>query len=462
MRWASSSVIGRELAMTGYRVVRCAREKEQTMTDATTVTISRSGADEHRIGREAYLSNEIFERELERIFGRSWVYLAHESEIPNVGDYRLSWIGRQSVIVTRRQDGEIGAMYNRCAHRGSTICAEATGNSRLFKCPYHGWTYDDTGSLLAVALSSGYADETFDKATHGLELVPRIGTYRGFIFGSADPTIIDLTDWLGDASRMIDAFVEQSPTGKIKLSAGRHLSRVRANWKFIGMDGYHLNFVHRSVRDALGETDPNDAAGSLQLDMENVTSERSPNLTRDLGNGHVRLDYWPSRIDEIDARVADVEKSDAGRKYVALMREAYGKERAEELIAVASPHTAIWPNLQLVDIHVRTIRSLAPDLTVVEMAPAMLEGVPDEINVGRVRQHEFGYGPSGFISPDDSIIFERCQLGLQAGGNPTIELNRGAHRVRVEDGMLTGHFTDEVTQRGQIRQWRAQMSDGEA
>src|SRR3989440_12236022 len=135
-----------------------------------------------RVHRSVYADPAIFELEMERIFGRAWLVLGHESQVPNPGDYFTTRMGREPVIVIRKDDGEIGVLVNRCAHRGSTVCAEGRGNVERFVCPYHGWSYDRAGTLRAVPFESGY--EKGKLSTLRLLAVPRVAVYRGFIFAS--------------------------------------------------------------------------------------------------------------------------------------------------------------------------------------------------------------------------------------------------------------------------------------
>ena len=112
-----------------------------------------------RVHRAVYADPAIFELEMERIFGRAWLVLGHESQVRAPGDYFTTRMGREPVIVVRNSDGEIAVLVNRCAHRGSMVCAEGRGNAERFVCPYHGWSYDRAGALQAVPFASGYEKE---------------------------------------------------------------------------------------------------------------------------------------------------------------------------------------------------------------------------------------------------------------------------------------------------------------
>ena len=119
-----------------------------------------------RVHRSLYTDPHIFTDELEKIFYHGWVFIGHDSEIPQPGDFITRQVGTQSVILVRGTDNNISALLNRCAHRGTTVCPAARGHARTFTCPYHGWSYDLTGALQGVPYPAGYG-ESFDKKSTG-------------------------------------------------------------------------------------------------------------------------------------------------------------------------------------------------------------------------------------------------------------------------------------------------------
>jgi phenylpropionate dioxygenase-like ring-hydroxylating dioxygenase large terminal subunit len=94
-----------------------------------------------RVHRRLYTDPTIFEAEMERIFGAAWIYVGHESQIRNPGDYVRTFIGRKPVVLVRDADGGVRVIHNQCAHRGSLVVAKDKGNTDEFQCCYHGWTY---------------------------------------------------------------------------------------------------------------------------------------------------------------------------------------------------------------------------------------------------------------------------------------------------------------------------------
>jgi len=107
------------------------------------------------VSRLVYIDEEIYRTELDRIFGTTWVYVAHESEIPKPGDYKTTHIGETPVIATREASGALAVLVNRCTHRGALVCQYRKGNSPFFRCQYHGWTFDNGGALTGVPHPQG-------------------------------------------------------------------------------------------------------------------------------------------------------------------------------------------------------------------------------------------------------------------------------------------------------------------
>ena len=109
-----------------------------------------------RIAPALYHDPALFEAELDRIFYRTWIWVAHDSELPRPGDFITTTIGRQPVIVVRDKTGEVNVLQNRCRHRGATVCEAHKGNAKGFTCPYHSWSYALDGTLRALPYGDGY------------------------------------------------------------------------------------------------------------------------------------------------------------------------------------------------------------------------------------------------------------------------------------------------------------------
>ena len=412
---------------------------------------------EDRAHGSIYTSPDIFQAEMDRIFHRTWLCVGHEAELRAPGDFRATLLGRQPVIMVRGADNKVRVLMNRCMHRGTALVPDGRGRENHFTCPYHGWSYNTLGELIALPDPQAY-DHSFSKADYGLTPAPAVAAYRGFVFASLSADVPSLEEHLGLAKRYIDLFIDVSPLGEIEVHSGAHKTSYAGNWKFVGMDGYHPNTVHKSMMDmwsrrpghVLSKTHP---GGS-------PFSDAGENVTRDLGNGHVLLDLYPGRRSNYPNYREKMLAKPSGKEYYAAMVRAHGQARADEILTWAGdPHAGIFANLQLIEVQIRIIRPVSVDRTEVLMFPTLLKGAPEEVNQERLSRHEAFYGPAGHGSPDDAEMFERNQAGLAAEVNPWVFLGRGLHRERRDgDGSLVGRITDETTQRGQLKQWKLLMS----
>jgi phthalate 3,4-dioxygenase subunit alpha len=200
-----------------------------------------------------YSDAEIFELEKRHVFARAWLFMAHESEIPEPGDYVVRRIVDDSFIVCRDEQGQIRVLFNMCLHRGMQVCRSEIGNTSHFRCPYHAWTYKNTGELTGVPFHrDAYGgDAGLRREGTGLLPAPRVDTRAGLIFASLDPEAPDLEEYLGGFGFYLDFYLGQSEQGA--EVSGPQRFRVNANWKiaaenFAG-DTYHTPHTHASVVD---------------------------------------------------------------------------------------------------------------------------------------------------------------------------------------------------------------------
>ena len=185
-----------------------------------------------RVHRQIYTDPAIFELELERIFGTAWIYVGHESQVKNPGDYFRTFIGRKPVVLVRDTEGVIRVIHNQCAHRGSLVVANDKGNAEEFQCCYHGWTYHLDGRLKAVPLQHGYPRD-FDPNNPKTAMVqmPRVTSYRGFVFASEAADGPSLEEFLGYMTTSLDDMIDRAPDGEIEVAGGVFKHAYDANWK---------------------------------------------------------------------------------------------------------------------------------------------------------------------------------------------------------------------------------------
>jgi 3-phenylpropionate/trans-cinnamate dioxygenase alpha subunit len=200
------------------------------------------------ISPHVFSSQEVYELELQRVFSKSWLFLAHDSQIPNPGDFFSTYMGADPVMIVRQADGSVAAFLNACRHRGMKVCRADEGNSKAFTCTYHGWSYDTAGRLINVP-NRDEVYSTLDMSLWGLKPVSRLDNYKGLWFGSFDESIVTLDEYLGSFRYYMDVFLDTMPGG-IEFVGGTQKARMVGNWKLaaeqFGGDTYHAFSSHIS------------------------------------------------------------------------------------------------------------------------------------------------------------------------------------------------------------------------
>ena len=405
------------------------------------------------VRREIYRDESIFELEMDRVFKGTWVYMAHESELTAPGDYLTLRVGREPVVLVRGEDGVLRALVNRCRHRAAIVCEFAAGNAKSFRCQYHGWTYRNDGDLVGVPHPDRHTDDVRERL--GLLVLPRLQTYRGLIFASFNPDVPDLHDHLGAGAReYIDRFLDQCRAMPLVAHRQAHRVAMRGNWKLQmenGMDGYHAPFTHRSFFDVMQER--TGASVRYASSLRTATSHA-------FVNGHTAIDPETTSREPLIRRIATLPEAEAR---LASVRQAVGEQEYDDYLGGlpgAGINVGIFPNLQLIGIHLRRIEPVSVNQTVVSVRPLMVDGAPEDLNWLRLRYHELFYGPAGLGQPDDFEMFDRVEAGLDDDSDGWLRFERGFGReVSADDGSgSVGDVTDETPQRAQYRRWLELMT----
>jgi Phenylpropionate dioxygenase and related ring-hydroxylating dioxygenases, large terminal subunit len=202
----------------------------------------------YQVERRFFADEDVFLRELDKVFFHSWLFVAHESEIPEPGDYVTRKMGKDEVIVSRDESGELHVLLNSCTHRGTLLCKADVGNSALFRCGYHGWMFSNTGELRGVPRIRDLWGPDFDKGALSLRSA-RVASFCGLVFATFDEDLCSLDDYLGDMRFYLECMLKVSPRGNDTPHGPYRFEHV-GNWKieadnFVG-DGYHLQHAHRA------------------------------------------------------------------------------------------------------------------------------------------------------------------------------------------------------------------------
>lgn len=406
-------------------------------------------AQDFRVHRHVYTSPGIFDAEMERLFHRNWAYVGHESEVPRPGDYKTAYVGRYPVILSRSEDGTLHVLLNRCMHRGAVVCREDRGHANHFRCVYHNWVYQNDGTLVGAAQSSGYPADFADESK-SLVRAARVEAYRGLVFASFNADVEPLATRLQHVARYIDAWADRSPEGRISLPRGCHRYEYPGNWKLQienGVDGYHGNYVHESFTKILER-----AGQQSRKDVHRARNAvQEGNHAKGLPRGDALLERKAGTLGTFDYTSRD--------DYRAQLHAAHGEDRFEDILT--QRNILIFPNVMLFESHVRVIRPVSIDSTIVDNYPTWLEGVPDELNTERLREHERFFGPASFGATDDIEIFVQVQTGLKGEPAEWLDFSRGLNRETTKGQECVGHSTDENPQRAIYRGWSESMAEAD-
>ncbi|WP_153162780.1 benzoate 1,2-dioxygenase large subunit [Zoogloea sp. 1C4] len=383
----------------------------------------------YRIDRAAFTDQELFELEMKYIFEGNWIFMAHESQIPNPNDYYTLYVGRQPVIITRDKNGQLHAMANTCTHRGATLARHKKGNKSSFTCPFHGWTFNNAGKLLKVKdqnPDAGYPECFNKEGSHDLVKLGAFESYRGFLFGSLNPDVVPLVEHLGEATKIIDMIVDQAPDG-IEVLRGSGAYTFDANWKLQaenGADGYHVTATHWNYAATQGRRTTDGKVDTIKA-MSAGGWARQGGGSYSFKNGHMLL--WTNWANPEDRPLW-------GKR--AEWVEKFGEARADWMLK-KSRNLCLYPNVYLMDqfsSQIRVLRPLSVDKTEAVIYCIAPKGEAPDARQRRLRQYEDFFNATGMATPDDLEEFRSCQHGFNARIVKWNDMTRGAtHWVQGPD-----------------------------
>ncbi len=414
------------------------------------------------IHKDLYIDQELFQLEMEQLFANTWVYVGHASQIPKKGDYYTTTVGTEAVIMVRHTDDSIKVLYNRCPHKGVKVAGETCGNTgKFFRCPYHAWTFRTDGRLLAIPLKKGYEDTGFEcsEASQGMAAVENVVVYKDFVFCRLNPEGESFEDFFGESLTTIDNMVDRSPEGKLEIAGGVMRYMHNCNWKMLvdnQTDTCHPMVAHESSAGTAIKVWENAPEGTPKpMAVELFAPFMSPyEFYENMGirvweNGHGHTGVSNS----IHAEYSDIDG------YWNQMVEAYGEERAKEILGDVRHNTVYFPNIMIKG-PIQTLRLFKPiaaDKTLVESWTFRLVGAPDKLLERTLMYNRLINAPTSVVGHDDLEMYERAQEALQSRGRDWMNVGRLYDAAEKDQKNVVVNGTSEMQMRAQFRAWLKYM-----
>lgn len=424
----------------------------------------RALVQDDRVHRDLYLSEELFALEQERFFANTWLYVGHASQVPNTGDFWSLELAGRPVMMVRQPDGAVRVFYNRCAHKGTRLVTDESGNTgKFFRCPYHAWTYKLDGAPLAIPLKTGYEGTRLKECESGQGLAELKHTvvYRDFVFTRIADRGPDFEAYFGEVLQAIDNMVDRSPEGRLTAGGGVMRNIVHCNWKM------YLENINDTVHPMSTHESATQAAGALW--QGRAPDEPKPMAMEQIlpfGSGYDFFDKMGGRVFANGHSVLGVNFSIHSNyaqlpDYEAAMREAHGAERAMEILQRSPQNSVLFPSLSVKGSPqaIRVIRPLAANRTLIEAWSFRAAGAPDLLLERAMTYNRLVFSPMSVVAHDDVHLFESIQQGLKAEGNEWVSLHRNFDSAELGQDTITTNGTNELLMRNQFRAWAKYMAE---
>ena len=416
-----------------------------------------------RVHRDLYLSEELFALEQAHFFANTWIYLGHTSQVPQAGDYLAQQIAGRPLMMVRQPDGGVNVLFNRCAHKGTQLVSNESGNvGKFFRCPYHAWAYRLDGAPLAMPLKSGYEGTALDacESGRGLVALKHVAVYREFVFVRFSDAGPDFETYFGDGLRSIDNMVDRSPLGRLTLAGGPTRNIIHCNWKM------YLENINDTVHPPSTHESATQAAQALW--QGRAADEPKPMAMEQIlpfGSGYDFFDKMGGRVFAHGHSVLGINFSihsnyAALPEYEQALRDAHGAERAAEILQRSPQNSVLFPSLSVKGSPqaIRVIRPLAADRTLVEAWAFRAEGAPALLFERALSYNRLVFSPMSVVAHDDVHLFESIQRGLRADGNEWVSLHRGHRPDEFAVAAQETNGTNELLMRNQFRAWAQFMT----
>ena len=418
---------------------------------------------EDRVHRSIYTDPDLFQLEMDRIFSRTWVFIGHDSLVPNPGDFYCTDLAQQLVVMVRHTDGKVYVVYNRCGHRGTRVVNQESGNVKRFSCMYHGWTFHTNGELAGVPLREDEDEDGFDFSDPHFNMmqVPRVESYHGFVFANLSHEGPDLQTYMGAATKGFDEIIARAPEGEVEMVGGCHRYEYRGNWKHQLdnlTDVYHAPASHASTVHPDGlqfSRRPGEDGQRARFYDENGYPVIMDLWVEAFPHGHSAC---ASMFDEEQAQAGGVI---SGYEKALLKRYDGDLNKVREAIKQRVHSTTIFPSIDLLAVQnaVRVMLPISVDRTEIRIYPFRLKGAPDELFAEDLHYCGLTHSASAFVQADDVESFRRVQEGVQVRGNEWILFARGLKREQWDNqGHGYGDRANELGNRNTYRAWLDYMA----
>ena len=417
---------------------------------------------------KAYTDPDIFKLEMEQIFRRAWIFIGHDSQVPNAGDFIRTRMGVDEILLVRQLDGSLRVLANNCTHRGTRLCAIAGGNTKSFVCPYHAWGFALDGVLTAVPDIGSYPG-TFDIKDRSLHLTSaaRVEPYRGFVFASKVAAGPSLSDFLGRMTEAIDNLIDRAPDGKIEIEGGHFSVRYPGNWKLHhenANDTVHPGYVHESSVTSARKTEGGVTPQDELVDRGQTKGMMASNGLTSKDWNAIELNGLPQGHSFMggfykSGLLAPQQSDPVTETYREALENTHGKEKTAKILGMDRFNNLVWPNLNVnAQFHqIRVVHPIAVNETIIEGYCFRLKGAPDEIFHRAVRFLGTLVSPASMIFSDDLEIFGRVQVGLESGSLERLDNRRGVATDQKTGDELQSTTSSELPLRTQAKAWRKWM-----
>ncbi len=420
------------------------------------------------VHRDVYTDPHIFDLEMQRIWGQAWIYIGHDSQIKEPGDYFATSMGKQPVLMTRHRDGKVYVLFNRCGHKGAQLTGERCGRAQQLRCSYHGYVFDTDGTLIHIPEEAGYEGSSFGKGNpaNNIRQVPRVDSYHGLIFASLSAQGPGLKTWLSGAAASIDNLVERSPEGRIEIAGGCFRYLHDSNWKMFVEnlnDAMHPMVVHQSSSGTAKRVfDENIHAGDdIPFELEML----APFTNNYDFFDKMGLTAWDNGHSVTGGKFSIHSGYSPIPGYMEALTERYGEQRTKDILAVNRHNTVVYPSFTLKGAitSIRIVKPVAVNKTVIESWVFRQVGAPEELFQRSITYCNLINSHANLVGPDDHEAYHRMQSGLQAQDeNEWVSQHRYLGKDEVEeDGTKNAPGTSDMVFRHQFQTWKQYMLNGE-